>query len=145
MLRVGVDSRPEAANQAKMVKCSTAMKVQMRLGTNVPAWICCGSHSRLNSRSRSRCATTLNQLPGSLLPGRDFRQLPRRALNDPIGTPFVPARLRRRHVALDCIFKELRVRLDVQRLHHAVLVKSDCPGLNVNDICHFLHRHSFGQ
>jgi hypothetical protein len=49
------------------------------------------------------------------------------------------ARSRRRHVALDCIFKEFRVRLHVQCLHHPVLVKRHRPGLYVDDIRHFFH------
>lgn len=54
-------------------------------------------------------------------------------------------RLSRCHVALDRIFKEFRVRLDVQRLHHPILVKGDGAGLYVDYICHFFHRHPFRQ
>jgi hypothetical protein len=49
------------------------------------------------------------------------------------------ARSRRCHVALDCIFKEFRVRLHVQCLHHPVLVKRHRSRLYINDIRHFFH------
>ena len=49
------------------------------------------------------------------------------------------ARSGRCHVALDCIFKEFRVRLDVQCLHHPVLVKRHRSRLYVDDIRHFFH------
>jgi hypothetical protein len=54
-----------------------------------------------------------------------------------------PGILRRCHVVLECIFKEFRVRLEVQRLHHPVLVKCHRAGLYVDNICHFFHRHPF--
>ena len=56
-----------------------------------------------------------------------------------------PKRLRRCHVALNCVFKEFRIRFDVQRLHHPVLVKCHRARLYVDNICDFFHRHPFRQ
>jgi hypothetical protein len=54
-------------------------------------------------------------------------------------------RLRGRHPALDCVFKKFRVCFDVQCLHHPVLVKRDRAKLDIDNIGHFFHRHSFCQ
>jgi hypothetical protein len=54
-------------------------------------------------------------------------------------------RLRGCHVTLDCVFKQFRVRFDVQCLHHPVLMKGNRARFNVDNIGHFFHRHSFRQ
>ena len=53
--------------------------------------------------------------------------------------------LRRNHLVLDRVSQKLGVRADVQGLHHAIFVKSDCAGFHVDNTGHLLHRQAFGK
>jgi hypothetical protein len=91
----------------------------------------CESDLLVASTTETGCTCAALTAPGRFKPGRSEE---RRRVGLSGG-----------HVPLDCVFQQLGVGLDVQSLHHPVLVKCHRPRLDVDHIGYFFHRQTFRQ
>jgi hypothetical protein len=102
-----------------------------------------------------RVATKVDSAPkarGALLPGRSRTTAELRAWARVLGSPHpVPfgtldcVQLRTDHLVSERISQKFGIGVDVERLHHPILVKGNGAWFDVDHICDLLHRQTFGK